>query len=117
VTNSSEDPQDGAYHQQDNPDGPQYGNSSHKSDDKQDDTEDDHQPLQSQTDIFNYAPLYDSGLDVIQWSNRFCYEVIALAESEAAGALSQRDAGCVQGSGVRVRPDPGVCSGMGMRSA
>ncbi|MFI9446284.1 RNaseH domain-containing protein [Streptomyces avermitilis] len=25
--------------------------------------------------------------------------------------------GCVQGSGVRVRPDPGVCSGVGMRPA
>lgn len=25
--------------------------------------------------------------------------------------------GCVHGSGVRVRPDPGVCSGVGMRPA
>lgn len=57
VTNSSEHPQDGAYHQQDDPDGPQYGNSSHKTDDKEDDTEDDHDALQSQPDSFNYAPL------------------------------------------------------------
>lgn len=36
------------------------------------------------------------------------------AVSDMADGRCKEEGGCVQRSGVRVRPDPGVCSGIGM---